>query len=127
MNGKDSISRLGALRKETESFLPGQSTSPSDYIDTHGNGGSSTIDGGENNSGKTIDESDLIWNDEDEDEFLDEQHELAAEVGHEKGVNGVGSWGPQGKGSGGYWMKQDWRGQVQDTTSWERLYNVTNR
>lgn len=36
-------------------------------------------------------------------------------------------WTPDGKGSGGYWMRKDWNGQVQNTDSWERLYNVTTR
>ncbi|WVW80297.1 hypothetical protein I302_102275 [Kwoniella bestiolae CBS 10118] len=36
-------------------------------------------------------------------------------------------WGIDGKGSGGYWMRKDWNGKVEDTNSWERLFNVTTR
>ncbi|BEJ10863.1 hypothetical protein CspHIS471_0102850 [Cutaneotrichosporon sp. HIS471] len=36
-------------------------------------------------------------------------------------------WGLDGKGTGGYWMRKGWDGKVQDTHSWERLYNVTTR
>ncbi|WVN87179.1 uncharacterized protein L203_102356 [Cryptococcus depauperatus CBS 7841] len=34
-------------------------------------------------------------------------------------------WGIDGEGSGGYWMRKDWNGRVQDVSSWDRLYNVT--
>ncbi|KAI5450832.1 hypothetical protein NCC49_002574 [Naganishia albida] len=37
------------------------------------------------------------------------------------------AWGPNGEGTGGYWMKQDWDGTVRDTEDWNRLYNVTLR
>lgn len=37
------------------------------------------------------------------------------------------TWGPNGEGTGGYWMKQDWDGTVRDTEDWNRLYNVTLR
>jgi hypothetical protein len=33
-------------------------------------------------------------------------------------------WGIDGKGTGGYWMKADWDGQVAKTESWEHLYDV---
>jgi hypothetical protein len=36
-------------------------------------------------------------------------------------------WGVDGKGSGGYWMLEDWDGHVEGTHSWERLSNVTTR
>jgi hypothetical protein len=36
-----------------------------------------------------------------------------------------GVWGPNGRGTGGYWMQKDWDGKVQDTNSWDRLYNVS--
>ncbi|WWC68502.1 uncharacterized protein I206_102431 [Kwoniella pini CBS 10737] len=36
-------------------------------------------------------------------------------------------WGIDGKGSGGYWMQKDWNGKVENTKSWNRLFNVTNR
>ncbi|EIW66516.1 hypothetical protein TREMEDRAFT_40831 [Tremella mesenterica DSM 1558] len=36
-------------------------------------------------------------------------------------------WGPDGKGTGGYWMRAGWEGQVQGTDSWQRLFNVTTR
>lgn len=35
------------------------------------------------------------------------------------------TWGPDGKGTGGYWMRQDWDGRVEGTHSWDHLYNVT--
>lgn len=38
-----------------------------------------------------------------------------------------GGWGIDGEGSGGYWMRAGWDGQVKDTKSWERLYDVTTR
>ncbi|WWD05576.1 hypothetical protein V865_003657 [Kwoniella europaea PYCC6329] len=38
-----------------------------------------------------------------------------------------GVWGIDGEGTGGYWMKKDWNGKVQDTESWDRLFNVTTR
>ncbi|KAJ9102990.1 hypothetical protein QFC19_004547 [Naganishia cerealis] len=44
-----------------------------------------------------------------------------------KGADEDNVWGPNGKGTGGYWMRQDWDGQVQDTQSWNRLYNVSSR
>lgn len=47
------------------------------------------------------------------------------DLGHGNG-NGNGIWGKEGKGSGGYWMKRNWNGVVGETTSWQRLYNVTN-
>ncbi|WVR03699.1 hypothetical protein IAU60_000694 [Kwoniella sp. DSM 27419] len=37
------------------------------------------------------------------------------------------SWGIDGRGTGGYWMKKDWDGRVDGTDSWERLYNVSTR
>lgn len=43
------------------------------------------------------------------------------EVVDEDGI----AWGPDGKGSGGYWMKAGWAGEVEDTDSWERLENVS--
>lgn len=42
-------------------------------------------------------------------------------------VSDEGSWGIDGKGSGAYWMKEDWDGVVRDSSSWDRLYNVTTR
>ncbi|KAJ9115523.1 hypothetical protein QFC22_005284 [Naganishia vaughanmartiniae] len=45
----------------------------------------------------------------------------------EEGEQGGSVWGPNGEGTGGYWMRRDWRGQVADTDSWERLYNVSTR
>lgn len=36
-------------------------------------------------------------------------------------------WGPNGEGTGGYWMKQSWDGTVRDTEDWSRLYNVSLR
>lgn len=39
----------------------------------------------------------------------------------------VDVWGSNGEGTGGYWMRQDWDGTVQDTHDWDRLYNVTLR
>ncbi|TXT07464.1 hypothetical protein VHUM_03184 [Vanrija humicola] len=38
-----------------------------------------------------------------------------------------GVWGIDGKGSGGYWMREGWDGKVENTASWEHLYNVTVR
>jgi hypothetical protein len=38
-----------------------------------------------------------------------------------------GDWGIDGKGTGSYWMKDQWDGKVQDTSDWSRLYNVTTR
>lgn len=37
------------------------------------------------------------------------------------------AWGPNGEGTGGYWMKQSWDGTVRDTEDWSRLYNVSLR
>jgi hypothetical protein len=34
-------------------------------------------------------------------------------------------WGPEGKGTGSYWMRNDWDGKVAET-DWNRLSNVTN-
>lgn len=45
----------------------------------------------------------------------------AREVVDEDGV----AWGPDGKGSGGYWMKAGWEGKIEQTDTWERLENVT--
>lgn len=36
-------------------------------------------------------------------------------------------WGVDGKGTGGYWMRDDWDGTVHNTSSWERLYDVKLR
>ncbi|WRT65829.1 uncharacterized protein IL334_002779 [Kwoniella shivajii] len=36
-------------------------------------------------------------------------------------------WGIDGKGTGGYWMQKDWTGKVENSNSWDRLYNVTTR
>lgn len=36
-------------------------------------------------------------------------------------------WGIDGKGTGSYWMKDQWDGVVKDTNDWSRLYNVTTR
>jgi hypothetical protein len=36
-------------------------------------------------------------------------------------------WGLDGKGTGGYWMRKDWDGKVQNTHAWDRLYNITTR
>lgn len=38
-----------------------------------------------------------------------------------------GVWGIDGQGSGAYWMREDWDGVVQDSSNWDRLYNVTTR
>ncbi|KAL1411909.1 hypothetical protein Q8F55_002895 [Vanrija albida] len=38
-----------------------------------------------------------------------------------------GVWGVDGKGTGGYWMRDGWDGKVANTASWEHLYNVTVR
>lgn len=49
------------------------------------------------------------------------------DLGHgNANAEGNGIWGKEGKGSGGYWMKRNWNGVVGETTSWQRLYNVTN-
>jgi len=34
-------------------------------------------------------------------------------------------WGPEGEGTGRYWMRNDWDGKVAET-DWNRLSNVTN-
>jgi hypothetical protein len=36
-------------------------------------------------------------------------------------------WDIDGKGTGSYWMKNQWDGKVHDTDDWSRLYNVTTR
>lgn len=38
-----------------------------------------------------------------------------------------GGWGQDGLGSGGYWMRAGWDGQVRESRAWESLYNVTTR
>lgn len=40
---------------------------------------------------------------------------------------GAGVWGPNGRGTGGYWMQKDWDGTVRETETWDRLYNVSLR
>lgn len=39
----------------------------------------------------------------------------------------VDEWDIDGKGTGSYWMKNQWDGKVHDTDDWSRLYNVTTR
>lgn len=53
------------------------------------------------------------WSISDASEYGDEDQEDAS------------LWGPNGRGTGGYWMQKDWDGTVRDTDSWERLYNVS--
>jgi hypothetical protein len=66
---------------------------------------------------------------EDEDEYDDLVDSPAVNITRPPAISQVdeGGWGVDGKGTGGYWMKADWEGQVRDTGSWERLYNVTTR
>lgn len=40
-------------------------------------------------------------------------------------LTAIEEWDIDGKGSGGYWMRKDWDGRVQDLDSWDRLYNVS--
>ncbi|WWC60444.1 uncharacterized protein I303_103016 [Kwoniella dejecticola CBS 10117] len=47
--------------------------------------------------------------------------------GEDASASGDDIWGIDGKGSGGYWMQKDWNGKVENTQSWDRLFNVTNR
>ena len=41
------------------------------------------------------------------------------------GWNQSSVWGPEGEGTGRYWMRNDWDGKVAET-DWNRLSNVTN-
>ena len=34
-------------------------------------------------------------------------------------------WDVDGPGSGGYWMRKDWAGEIQGTRAWDHLYNAT--
>jgi hypothetical protein len=51
---------------------------------------------------------------------VDEEGSGGRPDGHQSTV-----WGPEGKGTGGYWMRNDWDGKVAET-DWNRLSNVTN-
>ena len=62
--------------------------------------------------------------------------QLAEEVEDDDGMmmmidddaeGGEGSWGLNGKGTGGYWMRTGWNGTVQDTDDWQRLLDVPTR
>ena len=45
--------------------------------------------------------------------------------GGQAGWDQTAVWGPEGKGTGSYWMRNDWDGKVAET-DWNRLSNVTN-
>jgi len=52
--------------------------------------------------------------------------EDGADIGADWKVDAGGAiWGAQGKGTGNYWMRNDWDGRVRET-DWDRLGNVTN-
>ena len=52
--------------------------------------------------------------------------EDGADIGADWKVDDTGAgWGAQGKGTGSYWMRNDWDGRVKET-EWDRLSNVTN-
>lgn len=52
--------------------------------------------------------------------------EDGADIGADWKVDASGAiWGAQGKGTGSYWMRNDWDGRVRET-DWDRLRNVTN-
>lgn len=61
--------------------------------------------------------------DEDEPETVEDPEDVetpelpSAEDGSEQ-------WGVDGKGTGGYWMRDDWDGRVHDTHSWQHLNDV---
>jgi hypothetical protein len=66
-----------------------------------------------------------------EHEAVDHAYDDAVEISQVSSPSGSEdedwAWGVDGKGTGGYWMREDWDGTVQDTASWNRLYNVTTR
>jgi hypothetical protein len=66
-----------------------------------------------------------------EQEAVDHAYDDAVEISQVSSPSGSEDedwvWGVDGKGTGGYWMREDWDGTVQDTASWNRLYNVTTR
>ncbi len=67
-----------------------------------------------------------VWEELEEVEGAEEGHDEAVGIEEEESLAGDGHvWDVDGQGTGGYWMRKDWDGTVQNSDSWERLFNVS--